>query len=192
MKGVGIKKIQSADTVLPPNDNGSLHVVSLPSAILVSYSHGLQLGKVTNEDLRFNTESYHPLMGLCSDTLAYQFSSMTGLSGLTQKKNDITNNRGFDSCKSGALQVVTLSEDCDDDEPFIINIEQCLDMVKNSNIAAWLKDHPNWFNPVAATLPMVGKDQHAAACARFIASAQDSSVAISSTSPDGRVVHHKI
>eukprot|EP00957_Ditylum_brightwellii_P126518 9643158-Ditylum_brightwellii.AAC.1 len=95
IKGAEIKKIPSADTVLPPNGNGWLHVVSLPSAIPVSYLHGLQLGKVTNEDLRFNAESYHLLMGLWTDTLTYQFSSATGMSGLMQKKNDVPDNRGF-------------------------------------------------------------------------------------------------
>eukprot|EP00957_Ditylum_brightwellii_P202760 15331675-Ditylum_brightwellii.AAC.1 len=103
-------------------------------------------------------------MGLLSGTLSYQFSSAIG--------------------QSGALPVVTLLEDCDDDEPFILNIEQCIDMVKNTNIAAWLEDHPNWVDPVAASPPTVGKTQHAAACTHSIASAQDSYVATSSTSPD--------
>eukprot|EP00957_Ditylum_brightwellii_P158493 12064405-Ditylum_brightwellii.AAC.1 len=168
MKWVEIKKIPSADTALPPNGNDPLRVVSLPSAVLVSYSHGLQLCKVTNDDLRFSTESYHLLMGLRSDTLAYQFSSVTGLSGLTQKKSNVPDNRGFDLRKSGALQVVTLLEDCDEDDPFIINIEQHLDMFKNSNIAAWLQDHPNWVDLVAAAPPTVGKAQHAAACVHSI------------------------
>eukprot|EP00957_Ditylum_brightwellii_P023225 1752729-Ditylum_brightwellii.AAC.1 len=61
MKGSEIKKIPNADSVLPL----------------------LQLGKVTNKDLRFNDEAYHLLMGLWSDMLAHQFLSVTGLSGLT-------------------------------------------------------------------------------------------------------------
>eukprot|EP00957_Ditylum_brightwellii_P029344 2218368-Ditylum_brightwellii.AAC.1 len=65
-------------------------------------------------------------------------------------------------------------------------------MVKNSNITAWLKDHPNWVDPKAASLPTFGKDQHAAACAHSVASVQESSVATSSTSPDDRVACHKI
>eukprot|EP00957_Ditylum_brightwellii_P022282 1681443-Ditylum_brightwellii.AAC.1 len=88
-----------------------MHMVSLHSAIPVSYSHDLQLGKVTNEDLRFDTEFYHPLVGLWSDTLAYQFSSVTGLSGLMQKKSNVPNNQGFKLYKEGALSVVALLED---------------------------------------------------------------------------------
>eukprot|EP00957_Ditylum_brightwellii_P157045 11952170-Ditylum_brightwellii.AAC.1 len=73
MKGAEIKTIPSADTILPPNGHEPLHMVSLPLAISVSH-------KVINEDLRFDAEAYHHLMGLWSDTLAYQFSSATCLS----------------------------------------------------------------------------------------------------------------
>eukprot|EP00957_Ditylum_brightwellii_P050566 3834435-Ditylum_brightwellii.AAC.1 len=69
------------------------------------------LVKVTNEDLRFDAEAYHPLMGLWSDMLAYQFPSATGLSGLTQKKSNASINRGFKLCKKGALLVVAPLED---------------------------------------------------------------------------------
>eukprot|EP00957_Ditylum_brightwellii_P022005 1659913-Ditylum_brightwellii.AAC.1 len=91
MKGRKIKKIPTDNAVIPPPGDNPLHVVSLPSAISMSYKHGLQSGKVTNEDLRFDSESYHPLMGLWVDTLAHQLSSATGLSGLTQKKDDAPN-----------------------------------------------------------------------------------------------------
>eukprot|EP00957_Ditylum_brightwellii_P191051 14546908-Ditylum_brightwellii.AAC.1 len=64
MKGSEIKKISCTDSVLPLPGNGLMHMVSPPLAIPVLYVHGLQLGKVTNEDLRFNTEIYHSLVGL--------------------------------------------------------------------------------------------------------------------------------
>eukprot|EP00957_Ditylum_brightwellii_P160775 12240024-Ditylum_brightwellii.AAC.1 len=111
---------------------------------------------------------------------------------MMHRKSNVPNNRGFKLYKEGALSVVTLLEDCDEDEPFIINIAQCVDMVKNSNIAAWLKDHPNWIDPDTASLPMAGKSPHTAACVRSVASTHDSSVATLSTSPDGRVACHKI
>eukprot|EP00957_Ditylum_brightwellii_P116616 8895580-Ditylum_brightwellii.AAC.1 len=173
MKGAKIKKIPSADNVLPPNDDGLWAKSPMRSS---------------DSMLRHITS----LMGLWSDTLAYQFSSATGLSDLMQKRNDIPNNRGFKSHKSGALQVVTLLEECNKGEPFIINIEQHLNMVKKSNISAWLKDHPNWVDPEVTPPPMVDKVQHDAACARSITSAQYSLVATLSTSPDGRVACHKI
>eukprot|EP00957_Ditylum_brightwellii_P113202 8632718-Ditylum_brightwellii.AAC.1 len=72
MKGVEVKKISIANTVLPPDGNDLLHVVSLSSTIPVSYLHRLQLGKVTNLDLRLNAESYYALIGLWTDTLVYQ------------------------------------------------------------------------------------------------------------------------
>eukprot|EP00957_Ditylum_brightwellii_P008934 676266-Ditylum_brightwellii.AAC.1 len=51
MKGKQIKKIPTDNTVIPlPGDN-PLHVVSLPLAILMSYEHRLQSGKITNKDL---------------------------------------------------------------------------------------------------------------------------------------------
>eukprot|EP00957_Ditylum_brightwellii_P150257 11442865-Ditylum_brightwellii.AAC.1 len=61
-------------------------------------------------------------MGLWADTLAYHLSPATGLSGLTQKKDDAPNGRGFEAHEVGLLPVVTLLEDCDDDDAFISNI----------------------------------------------------------------------
>eukprot|EP00957_Ditylum_brightwellii_P161854 12323342-Ditylum_brightwellii.AAC.1 len=157
MKGSEIKKIPSTDSVLPLPGDGPMHMVSLPLEVLVSYTHGLQLGKVNNKDLRLDAEVYHPLMGLWSDMLTYQFSSATDLSGLTQKKSNVPNNQGFKSHEEGALQVVILLEDCDEDKPFIINIEQHLDMIKNLNIAAWLRDYPNSVDLDAVLPPRASK-----------------------------------
>eukprot|EP00957_Ditylum_brightwellii_P108536 8278330-Ditylum_brightwellii.AAC.1 len=81
-EGKQVKKILSNDTAIPLHGDDPLHVISLPSAILVSYAHGMQSGKVSNKDLRFDSEAYHPLMGLCADMLAYHLSIATGLSGL--------------------------------------------------------------------------------------------------------------
>eukprot|EP00957_Ditylum_brightwellii_P063954 4851755-Ditylum_brightwellii.AAC.2 len=123
MEGSEIKKISRADSVFPLPRDDPMHVVSLPSTILVPYAHGLQLGKAINKNLRFNAEAYHPLMGLWSDMLAYQFFLATGLSGLTQKKNDVLDNQDFKLLKEGALPVVALLENCGKVEPFIVNIE---------------------------------------------------------------------
>eukprot|EP00957_Ditylum_brightwellii_P015694 1183504-Ditylum_brightwellii.AAC.3 len=41
MKGLEIKKIQSADSALVPPGDDPMHIVSLLLAILVSYAHGL-------------------------------------------------------------------------------------------------------------------------------------------------------
>eukprot|EP00957_Ditylum_brightwellii_P140830 10727746-Ditylum_brightwellii.AAC.2 len=71
MKGAEIKKIPNADSVLSLSGDDPMHMVSLSSAIPITYAHRLQLGKVTNKDLRFGTEAYHSLMELWSDTLAY-------------------------------------------------------------------------------------------------------------------------
>eukprot|EP00957_Ditylum_brightwellii_P012370 934343-Ditylum_brightwellii.AAC.1 len=51
MKGKTIKKIPADNTVIPLPGDDPLHVVSLPLSIPVLYKHGLQSGKVTNEDL---------------------------------------------------------------------------------------------------------------------------------------------
>ena len=131
-------------------------------------------------------------MGLWADTLAYQLSPATGLSGLTQKKDDAPDGRGFEARDVGSLPVVALLEDCEDDEAFISNIARRLEYVRNSNISTWLKDHPDWADPDAAVSPRASKSPHAAACAQSVASVQDATVAMSSTSPDGRVARHKI
>eukprot|EP00957_Ditylum_brightwellii_P006792 515069-Ditylum_brightwellii.AAC.1 len=81
-------------------------------------------------------------MGLWADTLAYQLSSTTGLSGLTQKKDDAPDSQGFEVCEDGLLPAVALLEDCNDNEAFISIIARQLDSIKNSNVATWLKDHP--------------------------------------------------
>eukprot|EP00957_Ditylum_brightwellii_P144047 10975861-Ditylum_brightwellii.AAC.1 len=112
-------------------------------------------------------------MGLWANKLAYQLSSATGISGLTQKKDDVP-------------------DDCDDNEAFISNIARQLDCIKNSNVATWLKDHLEWVDPDAAVSPRASKSLHAAACVQSGASMQDASVATSSTSPYGRVARHKI
>eukprot|EP00957_Ditylum_brightwellii_P046691 3543356-Ditylum_brightwellii.AAC.1 len=83
-------------------------------------------------------------MELWADTLAYQLSPASGFSGLTQKKDDVPDSRGFEVREDGLLPVVTLLEDCDDDDAFISDITRRLNYVKNSNIATWLKDHPDW------------------------------------------------
>eukprot|EP00957_Ditylum_brightwellii_P110018 8392153-Ditylum_brightwellii.AAC.1 len=83
-------------------------------------------------------------------------------------------------------------EDCNKDNLFIVNIEQRLDMFKNSNITTWQKDHPNWVDPDAVSPPRASKSPHAAACTHSSASVQDSTVATLSTSLDGRVTCHKI
>eukprot|EP00957_Ditylum_brightwellii_P188732 14366393-Ditylum_brightwellii.AAC.1 len=82
-------------------------------------------------------------MGLWADTLVYQLSPATGLSGLMQKKDDVPDSQGFEACEDGSLLVVAFLEDCDDDDAFTSNIARRLDYVKNSNFATWLKDHPN-------------------------------------------------
>eukprot|EP00957_Ditylum_brightwellii_P183412 13971196-Ditylum_brightwellii.AAC.1 len=94
--------------------------------------------------------------------MAYQLSSAIGLSGLTQKKDDAPDSRGFEARGVGSLPVVTLLEDCNDDDALISNIARRLDYVKNSNITTWLKDHPEWVDPNAAVSPRASKSPHAA------------------------------
>eukprot|EP00957_Ditylum_brightwellii_P121561 9270784-Ditylum_brightwellii.AAC.1 len=109
-----------------------------------------------------------------------------------QKKDDAPNSQGFEACEDGLLSVVALLEDCDDNEAFISNISRQLDYIKNSNIAIWLKDHPEWVDLNVAVSPRASKSPHTAVCVQSGASIQDASVATLSTSPDGRVACHKI
>eukprot|EP00957_Ditylum_brightwellii_P195040 14860717-Ditylum_brightwellii.AAC.1 len=109
-------------------------------------------------------------MGLWADTLAYQLSSATGLSGLALKKDDVPDSQGFEVREDGSLPVVALLEDCEDDDVFISNITRRLDYIKNSNIAIWLKDHPDWVDLDAAVSPRASKSPHAATCVQSGAS----------------------
>eukprot|EP00957_Ditylum_brightwellii_P037825 2861047-Ditylum_brightwellii.AAC.1 len=63
-------------------------------------------------------------MGLWADTLAYQLSSATGLSGLMHKKDDVLTDQGLEPKEEGSLPVVALLADCEEDEKFIANIRQ--------------------------------------------------------------------
>eukprot|EP00957_Ditylum_brightwellii_P180722 13768109-Ditylum_brightwellii.AAC.1 len=68
--------------------------------------------------------------------MAYQLSLATGLLGLTQKKDDVPNNKGFKPRDVGLLLVVAILENCVEDKDFIANIEHHLDLVENLHIAA--------------------------------------------------------
>eukprot|EP00957_Ditylum_brightwellii_P120412 9187086-Ditylum_brightwellii.AAC.1 len=79
-----------------------------------------------------------------------------------QKKDDVPNSQGFKVYEDGLLPIVALLEDCNDNEAFISNIAGQLDYIKNSNIAIWLKDHPEWVDPDVAVSPRASKSLHAA------------------------------
>eukprot|EP00957_Ditylum_brightwellii_P011448 865352-Ditylum_brightwellii.AAC.1 len=72
---------------VPPLGNKDLHVVSLPSVVLVSYEHGLMAGSINMYQLEL-MEDYHTVVVLWNTTIQYQLSSQTGLSGLTFSKNN--------------------------------------------------------------------------------------------------------
>eukprot|EP00957_Ditylum_brightwellii_P043735 3316266-Ditylum_brightwellii.AAC.1 len=79
-------------------------------------------------------EDYHPTMGMWGDIMQYQFSSWSGMSALTQRANNVPDNRGFESQASGAVDVVQLNNDDNNNEPFIQGIKQCLEMLRKHNI----------------------------------------------------------
>eukprot|EP00957_Ditylum_brightwellii_P074564 5666007-Ditylum_brightwellii.AAC.1 len=121
-----IEYIPETDSVIPPFDDNDLCIISLPSVILVSYEHGLTAETLNSHQLEL-MEDYHPSMGLWCDTMQYQFSSQSGMSVLTQHANNVPDNQGFESQASGAVDVVQLNDDNNDDEPFIQGIKQCLE-----------------------------------------------------------------
>eukprot|EP00957_Ditylum_brightwellii_P144367 10997832-Ditylum_brightwellii.AAC.1 len=79
-------------------------------------------------------EDYHPIMGLWGNIMQYQFSSQSGMSALTQRANDVPDNQGFKSRASGAVDVLQLNDDDNNDEPFIQCISQHLEMLRKHNI----------------------------------------------------------
>eukprot|EP00957_Ditylum_brightwellii_P000018 1245-Ditylum_brightwellii.AAC.1 len=92
-------------------------------------------------------EDYHPIMGLWGNTMQYQFSSQSGMSALTLRANDVPDNCGFELQASGAVAIVQLHEDDNDDEPFIQGIRHCLEILKKHNIQSWLENNPSWSAP---------------------------------------------
>eukprot|EP00957_Ditylum_brightwellii_P026961 2038248-Ditylum_brightwellii.AAC.1 len=121
--GNAIEDIPEMDSVIPPFGDNNLHIVSLPSVIPVSYEHGLTAGTLNLHQFEL-MEDYHPIMGLWSDTMQYQFSSKSGMSALTQYSNDVPDNWSFESQASGAVDVVQVDDDDNNDEPFIQGIKQ--------------------------------------------------------------------
>eukprot|EP00957_Ditylum_brightwellii_P088732 6757200-Ditylum_brightwellii.AAC.1 len=79
-------------------------------------------------------EDYHPIMGLWGNTMQYQFSSRPGMSALTQHINDVPDNQGFESWANGAVDVVQLNDDNNNDEHFIQGIRQHLEMLRKHSI----------------------------------------------------------
>eukprot|EP00957_Ditylum_brightwellii_P028187 2128799-Ditylum_brightwellii.AAC.1 len=175
------------DSVIPPFGNNNLCIVSLPSVILVSYEHGLTAGTLNLRQLEL-MEDYHPIIGLWGNTMQYQFSSRSGMSALTQCTNDVPDYQGFESWASGAVDVVQLNGDNDNDEPFIQRIKQCLEMLGKHNIQSWLQDNPSWNAPQDKPAQMLFIPSGAAS----ILDLQAALAATHSTSPDGRAAGHRI
>eukprot|EP00957_Ditylum_brightwellii_P044315 3362329-Ditylum_brightwellii.AAC.1 len=128
-----IEDIPKTDSVNPPFGNDNLCIVSLPLVIPVSYKHSLTLGALSSCQLE-QMEEYHPSICLWGDTIQYQFSSRSGMSTLTQRTNNIPDNQGFKLQASGAVDVVQLHKDENDDKPFTQGIRHRLEMLKKHNI----------------------------------------------------------
>eukprot|EP00957_Ditylum_brightwellii_P148763 11325780-Ditylum_brightwellii.AAC.1 len=120
--------------------------------------------------------------------MQYQFSSQSGMSALTLCANDIQDNWGFESQSSSAVDVVQLHNDDYNNEPFIQGIRHRLEMLKKHNIQFWLKDNLNWNTPQDKPAPIL----FILPGASSVPDLQAASVAMHSTSPDGRVVQHRI
>eukprot|EP00957_Ditylum_brightwellii_P098399 7496947-Ditylum_brightwellii.AAC.1 len=116
-----IKDIPETDSINPPFGNNNLCIVSLPLVIPVSYKHGLTSGALSSHQLE-HMEAHHPIMGMLGDTMQYHFSSRSGMSALTQHSNNIPDNQDFESRDSGAVSVVQMHKDNDDNKPFVQGI----------------------------------------------------------------------
>eukprot|EP00957_Ditylum_brightwellii_P068102 5169078-Ditylum_brightwellii.AAC.2 len=78
-------------------------------------------------------------MGLWGDNMQYQFSSLSGISALTQRANNVPDNQVFESRASGACDVVQLNNDNNNNEPFIQGIRQRLEMLRKHNTSLGLR-----------------------------------------------------
>eukprot|EP00957_Ditylum_brightwellii_P128774 9823352-Ditylum_brightwellii.AAC.1 len=154
--------------------------------IPVSYKHGLAAGALNSRQLEL-MEDYHPIMGLCGNTMQYQISQQSGMSAITQRANDVPENWGFKSWTSGAVDVVQLHKDDDGNEPFIQGIRQRLDMLRKHSIQSLLDDNPSWNAPQDKPAQTLFIPSGAA----FVLNLQAASAAMHSTSPDSRVMQHR-
>eukprot|EP00957_Ditylum_brightwellii_P164582 12530346-Ditylum_brightwellii.AAC.2 len=100
-----IEDIPETDSVNPLFGDNNFCIVSLPSAIPVSYKHSLTAGSLNSCQLEL-MEEYHPIMVLWSNIMQYQFSSQSGMSALTQCAKDVSDNWSFESWASSAVDVV--------------------------------------------------------------------------------------
>eukprot|EP00957_Ditylum_brightwellii_P124100 9459524-Ditylum_brightwellii.AAC.1 len=178
-----IEDIPKTDSINPPFGDNNLCIVSLPLVILVSYEHGLTSGALSSRQLE-QMEEYHPIMGLWGNTMQYQFSSRFGMLALIQRANDVPDNQGFELWASGAVDIVQLHKDDNDNEPFNQGISHRLEMLKKHNIQSWLKNNPSWNAPQ-------DKPAQILFIPSGVASVPDSQAALAAmhrTSPDGRVV----
>eukprot|EP00957_Ditylum_brightwellii_P083649 6358280-Ditylum_brightwellii.AAC.1 len=115
-------------------------------------------------------------MGLWGAAIQYQLLSWTGLSGLMCRENNKPDNCGFEAQASGALDIIQLQDNNDNDTNFIQGIGQRLELVKTKNIQN--KPH-NIYIPQSSGHILVANLQVALAVTN-------------STSPGGRVAQHKI
>eukprot|EP00957_Ditylum_brightwellii_P128482 9799559-Ditylum_brightwellii.AAC.1 len=76
-----------------------------------------------------------------------RFSSWSGMLALTQSANHVPDNQGLQLRASGAVAVVQLHKDDDDDKHFIQGIRHCLEMLKKHNIQSWLENSLSWNAP---------------------------------------------
>eukprot|EP00957_Ditylum_brightwellii_P148340 11293651-Ditylum_brightwellii.AAC.1 len=121
LMGDVIEDIPETDSVNPPFGDNNLHIVSLPPVISVSYKHVLTSGALSSHQLE-QMENYHLIMGLWGNTIQYQFSLQSGMSTLTLRANNVPDNHSFKLQASGAVDIVQLHKDDNDDKPFIQGI----------------------------------------------------------------------
>eukprot|EP00957_Ditylum_brightwellii_P059937 4550740-Ditylum_brightwellii.AAC.1 len=60
------------------------------------------------------------------------------MSALTQHTNNVPDNQGFESRAGSTVDIVQLNNDNNDDEPFIQDIKQQLEMPRKHNIQSLL------------------------------------------------------
>eukprot|EP00957_Ditylum_brightwellii_P031896 2418514-Ditylum_brightwellii.AAC.2 len=110
------------------------------------------------------------------------------MSALTLHANEVPDNWGFESWASGAVDVVQLHDNDNNDEPFIQGIRYRLEILKKHNIQSWLQDNPSWNAPQDKPAPTL----FIMSGASSVPVLQAALVATHSTSPDSRVAQHRI
>eukprot|EP00957_Ditylum_brightwellii_P194753 14834916-Ditylum_brightwellii.AAC.2 len=109
-----------------------------------------------------------------------------------QQPNNVPDNHSFEAQSKGALDIVVLLDDYENNKALIRVDEQELELAGTGNIKAWLDAHPDWAHLGAIPIQQVIILRQWISSTFSVSDTHDTFIAIPITFPDGIVACHKI